>query len=104
MSRKFILDSDAVSGQYSTFEYDSATDMYLLNNVQDVTKIVEANKADYNDDKKPMKDGLGQKVASIPLHIWMDLRKQGITRDQKAFKRWLNDPDNRAFRTCPGTI
>jgi hypothetical protein len=24
--------------------------------------------------------------------------------DQKAMAKWLNDPDNRAFRTRPGTI
>jgi hypothetical protein len=24
--------------------------------------------------------------------------------DPAAFKRWLNDPDNRFFRTSPGTL
>lgn len=104
MSRRFILDADAVSGQFSTFEYDAGEDAYVIRHGQTLDKLIDANKADYNDDKKRMTDGLGQKVASIPLHIYFELRKQGIVQDRKAFKRWLNDPDNLYFRTAPGRI
>ena len=101
---KFIIDHNPLTGQSQHFEYDASADMYLLKQTQDCTKIVEANKREFNGEHRRHGDGIGRKVASIPLDIWMSLQKQGITRDRKAFRRWLNDPDNRAFRTSPGIV
>jgi hypothetical protein len=102
---RFLIDADPVSGQSSHFEYDPASDMYLLRQSQDVSGIAEANRREFNSDAPARRhDGLGRKVASIPLTIWMDLYRKGITRDRKAFRRWLNDSDNRVFRTAPGTV
>lgn len=79
---------------------------------QDITDILERNKREYaaQDERKNWGDGaFSNKVASIPLTVFSELEKQGITRgfaviDQKRFNAWLNDPDNRAFRTRAGTI
>ena len=38
-------------------------------------------------------------VARIPLGIYRQLERLGITKDRAAFHRWLNDPDNAVFRT-----
>jgi len=38
------------------------------------------------------------------MNIYMDLVSKGITRTEKDFKKWLNDPDNRFFRTRPGRV
>jgi hypothetical protein len=38
-------------------------------------------------------------VARIPMVIWQQLQRLGITRDEAAFNKWLNDPDNSVFRT-----
>jgi hypothetical protein len=38
-------------------------------------------------------------VARIPLVIWRHLERLGITRDEKALNAWLDDRDNRVFRT-----
>lgn len=48
------------------------------------------------------------RVASIPLNVLYD-RKMGLNeafaaRDDKYTSRWLNDSDNRAFRTKEGTV
>jgi hypothetical protein len=43
-------------------------------------------------------------VASIPLPLYFDLKAKGIIDDQKKFKEWLNDSDNRHFRMRPGKI
>jgi hypothetical protein len=96
---KFLIDHDALSGQFSTFEYDAGTDMYLLRQGQKFDAIAEANKREYNESKSRHGDGLGRKVASIPLQLFFDMYKAGQTRDQKFMKRWLNDSDNRVFRT-----
>lgn len=101
MKNKIILSHDPHAGVTQYWEYDAGTDEYVLHTVQDVRHILEANKVEYNADKKPMHqlDGLGRKVASIPLGLWQQLRDQGIPQDEKAFKRWLNDSENRFFRT-----
>ena len=50
------------------------------------------------------------KVASIPLVVVQQLSKQGIMtnagaiKDKVRFRKWLNDPDNRFFKTYNGTI
>ena len=44
------------------------------------------------------------RVASIPLSLYFDLKKKGIADDPVAMKRWLNDPDQRFFRTRPGRL
>lgn len=106
MSKRFTVDRDAVTGAFSTIEYNDAADEYVVNQGQVVDHIFEQNKLEYNADKVlgTGKDGFGQKVASIPLHIYFDLRKKGIVQDPKAFARWLNDPENRGVRTAPGSV
>jgi hypothetical protein len=34
--------------------------------------------------------------------IWQQLQKLGITKDQKALNAWLDERDNRVFRTDDG--
>lgn len=79
---------------------------------QDVSGIIEQNKREFSlyDERSKWSDDLyGNKVASIPLTVIDDLNKQGIMRgfhvlDEKRFRAWLNNPDNRFFRTRPGNI
>ena len=52
---------------------------------------------------------MGNKVASVPFAAIDKLNKQGIMKgyeilDQKRFFAWLNDPENRFFRTKPGHL
>jgi hypothetical protein len=79
---------------------------------QDITDIVEQNKKEYNsyDEKARWSDNLfGNKIASIPMTVIDDLNKQGIMRgfavlDEKRFRAWLNERDNRVFRTRTGVV
>jgi hypothetical protein len=36
--------------------------------------------------------------------VYYDLKRRGIADDPKKFKQWLNDRDNRVFRTRAGTL
>ena len=51
---------------------------------------------------------LGAVVASIPIPVYNEMRKQagwdGSEYDQVKFNRMLNDPDNRAWRTGGGRL
>ena len=83
---------------------------YVIETKQDVTDIIERNKQEYNNSStKWGEDVFDNKIASIPLTVVDDLNKKGIMRgfhvlDQKKFFAWLNDPDNRFFRTKQGRI
>lgn len=94
-----------------TTEFKDDGDNLLIKQTQNITDIVENNKAEYNsfDTRARWGDTLNNKVASIPLTVFQDLEKQGITRgftviDMPRFKQWLNDPQNVVFRTRPGRI
>ena len=92
------------------FKKHNADDGYVIETKQDVTDIIEKNKQEYNNSStKWGEDVFDNKIASLPLTVVDDLNKQGIMRgfhvlDQKKFFAWLNDPDNRFFRTKQGRI
>ena len=78
---------------------------------QDITEIIEQNKREYNASSTTWGDGdvFSNKIASIPFTVIDELNKQKIMRgfhvvDSKRFKAWLNNPDNRFFRTKQGTV
>lgn len=69
-----------------------------------VDPLLEANRVAYND-SFGKRWGDGQVAASIPLDLYfrkiVPMKKAG---DDAAIKRWLNDSDNRAFRTFKGHL
>ena len=95
-----------------TTEFSDVGDQLIIKKSQDIGAIIEANKADYVQTDARTKWGEGQlsnRVARIPLTVFQDLEKLGITRgftviDMKRFKEWLNNPDNQVFRTRAGKI
>lgn len=83
-------------------------DQIILTTKQDVTDIMEANKQQVNAATRKVDDVLTH-IARIPNTVIDVLNKQGIMRgfmvtDEKRFKAWLNDPDNRVWRTYPGSV
>lgn len=98
-----LLGTDAESGITEIFHYDPDTDGFTIHTQQDVTALVEGNKYLHNEDTGT-KFGELTRVASIPMSIYVELKKQGIIDDQKRFRKWLNDPENRFFRTRGGRV
>lgn len=84
----------------------------IIEDKQDCSAIIERNKKEFNsfDENARWSDNLfGNKIASIPMTVIDMLNKKGILRgfkvlDEKAFKAFLNDPDNRFFRTRTGRV
>jgi len=93
----------------TTIIHDNDDDI-TVQTTQDVTDIVEKNKKEYNQNTTHWgSDVFDNKIASIPLTVIDELNKKHIMRgfhviDDKKFKHWLNDPDNRFFRTKQGRI
>ncbi len=102
---KKVLSVDPYTGVKKTFHADDNGNSFVIETAMApavLEEIIESNKASYNDAEQGW--GNGRIVASIPLHIYWDLKKRGIADDDEAMKRWLNDPDNRYFRTRPGQV
>ena len=88
---------DPVTTRYTEIEQGSDGDL-LFTHSQDTRPIVESAKAiAASFDPLVRRDTVH--VARIPLVIWRQLQKLGITNDEKAFNAWLDDPNNCVFRT-----
>lgn len=76
---------------------------FTLTKTQDTQPIVEQNKKEYNSGVNDGgKTALGRKVASIPLVVWQNWMKATngeIQHNPKLLAHYLNDPDNKYFRT-----
>jgi len=99
-----ILDADPETGVIELFHYDPDTERVVIETRHDVTDIIEHNKRIANEFTSLDRWGDMTRVASIPMSLYMEMKKQGIIDDQAAMRRWLNDPDNRFFRTRPGVV
>jgi hypothetical protein len=106
---KKLFDVDAHTGRHTVAHTDDEGGL-VLETVQDVSHIIEANKQQYNQHTSldRWKDDMTH-VARLPLTVVDDLNRKGImqgfaVRDETAFKAFLNHPDNRFFRTRPGKL
>jgi hypothetical protein len=89
--------------------YDDDVDGVFTVDTQDAEGLLEVAKASMAQTDERARWGdtptdPRNQIAFIPDVIWVDLYRRGIVRDKKAFKRWLNDPENRAFKTRPGRV
>ena len=82
----------------------------IIETKQDVTEIIEANKAQLEFDKE-RRGHLNElhHVARIPFTVIDVLNQRGVMRgfqvvDEAAFASWLNDPENAVWKTYRGTV
>lgn len=100
----FIVDDDPIGRMRSRIQTNADGSITVANS-QDTTPVLDDNKARYNtfDERARWADN-DNRVASIPLVVWWELVNKGIAQDDKALRRWLDDPENRHFRTRPGKL
>jgi hypothetical protein len=89
---------DPVTTRYTEIVTDSETGLPLITYTQNTRAIVEANKRAAASFTGTNKHGF-TRVASIPNVVVQRLMQTGIWYDEKAMNAWLNDRDNRVFRT-----
>lgn len=102
-----IIDSrpfsyDPMTGIRTIFHYHEDGKV-SFEKIMDAEALLNANQDHFNAAPESWKGEL-HKVASIPMHIYMDLKERGIVDDQKALKKWLNDRDNLKWRTKAGVV
>ena len=100
-----LFDINPVTGTRKMWHYDAEKDEATIETIIDATQIVADNKDRFNSfDEKANWKGDMHHVASIPMALFYQMKAEGKLDDQAYMKRWLNDPDNRAFRTRPGEV
>lgn len=103
------FDVDPLSGAVETFYFDHTNDTFTIERVEDAEPLLEMNKAIQSATPGNWRGAL-HRVASIPNSLLPELEKQGIMTsagrilDAKKLRQWLNDPDNRFFRTRLGRV
>lgn len=101
---KRLFDTNSDLGITRSWHYDADKDEATIQTQQDVTAIIEENKDEFAQVDERARWGEFNRVASIPLSVYYEMKKQGKLEDQAYMKRWLNDPDNRHFRVRPGEV
>ena len=89
---------DPVTTRYTEITTDSETGLPLITYTQDVKPIIEANKRAASNFTGTSKTGW-TRVASIPNVVVQRLMQTCIWYDEQAMNVWLNQRDNRVFRT-----
>lgn len=108
MGERRTLEFDPLTGVKTDFVWEpgssSSEDGFAIQTTQDVTAIIESNKKQLFSVDRHQPHGEWSKVASLPLTVYHQLKTEGVIDDPKRFKKWLNDKDNRYFRTRQGKI
>lgn len=91
---------DPATGRNTEVEVDGKE--LLFTHSQDTKPIVESCKAIASSfDPLVRRDTVH--VARIPMVIWQQLQRLGITKDEAALNAWLNGRDQRVFRVDDGS-
>ncbi len=102
---KRVFHRDPVAGTTEYLYYDDDTDQIRMETEQDIEPLAElAQYVRHGFDERARWKGDMHHVASVPMTVYEELRKKGILQDKVALRKWLNDPDNRVFRTRPGRV
>jgi|TARA_R110000868_G_scaffold6894_6_gene38306 hypothetical protein len=95
----FVLDADSLTGTVSKMSI--TTDQKLIfEDTVEIDALGEQNQTLRNEISRNEKvpDGM-VKVASLPMMVYLDLRKRGILGDRSALRRWLKTEEARPYRT-----
>ena len=105
MIHKRLFSENKDQGIKRIWHENAETGDVTIETQQDITAVIEANKAIYNAvDEKANWTGEWHLVASIPESLYYKMKAEGKIDDQEYMKKWLNDSDNKFFRTRPGKV
>lgn len=74
---------------------------FAIETIEDVEPVVETAKvlADNHAERGDLKH-----VARVPVHVVEQAMREGWYNDTAAWRKWANDPDNKAFRVWKGRV
>tara|TARA_Y100000310_G_scaffold104777_1_gene103113 strand:+ start:23 stop:349 length:327 start_codon:yes stop_codon:yes gene_type:complete len=108
VSKKIPIENTGITK--TILHSDDSEGKIHIETTQDVQPVLEENKIRRNLGEFHNKKKDWYHAASIPLVVVQQLVKKGImhphgaVKDKARFKKWVNDPDNRAFRIWQGNL
>jgi hypothetical protein len=96
-------DYDPATGKTVLFHYED-NGRVTLETLQDVEPILNDAQRDFNSIDERARWGEFQKIGTIPMPLYMQMRREGILQDPKALAKFFNDRDNLKLRTRPGRV
>lgn len=97
-----LVDHDLATGRTVWRYFDGAATHFRTD--YPVQSLIDQN-AELANESQGQRFGEGQRVASIPLNIFHEqLHEAQVQGDEEYISRWLNNSDNRAFRTFEGNL
>ena len=96
MTKRTVIDNK--TGFTNEFITEDNKDIY--HTTQDLKPIIEHCKI--LADNKPGKDI--RHVAEVPLIVYQRACREGWANDMSQWRRWLNNSDNKVFRTWQGKL
>jgi hypothetical protein len=92
---------DASGNIVRKVHFDEVDGDAVFETVEDFTDCVESVKVlrDHHKDRGDMKH-----VARVPVTVVERAMREGWFHDQKAWNKFLNDPDNKDFRVWGGNL
>lgn len=101
---KRLFSHDPVFGVTKYWHWDEMSDEVAIETVQDIEPLLEYNQRLRNDQTSLDRWGDGKVVAKIPMTEYAKLLADKRIHDQAYLRRWLNDPENRKYRTRLGRV
>jgi hypothetical protein len=101
------ISHNPLTGSTTWWHFDEASEEIGIQTEVPVQPLLDLNQKFSNEvGKKWIGDegGLGTLVARIPLLLLQEWERTGKIHDQVYLTRWLNDSDNRKFRTHEGIL
>ena len=98
-----LFSIDEATRTKKTFHYDEQDGSFIIDTKQDMEPVLVTANEERKETRGYKGDGF-HKVASIPNAIWWDLVEKGIAHDDKALMKWLEDPENKVFKTHDGRL
>lgn len=101
-SRELLL------SKYGSFKQVVHTDSsdpntLIVEDIQNLEPIIERAKA--LSDRSPVKGETFRHIGFMPAFFWNKAVREGWLNDEKELKkRFINNPELKAFRTWPGTV
>ena len=90
-----------------TFHYDDQEGKAYIKSEEDISSVLEKNKRSFNDAPMRHKSEVFNHTARIPYVVIEKIKNEtgvDILKDPDALRKFLNDPDNKMFRTRPGKV
>jgi len=83
-------------------QFITEDDKLVYHTKQNVQPVIDHVKNLKDNTIKPGKDL--RHVAEVPMVVYQKAIREGWANDDKAWKKWLNNPDNKVFRTWEGKV